>query len=104
MSLMAVDQNSLPVQAFRLPASGLTGKVTMTVANTSYASAALAAGIYRIVCSSLTYVCSGAAPSALATDMPMGANKEEYFYINAGEKIAGQSAAAGATITYTRMP
>lgn len=104
MSLMATDQNSLPVQAFRLPVTGSTTTITLTTGSTSVASAALTAGMYRIVCSAATQICSGAAPVALATDMPMAANQAEYFYVNAGEKVAGISATAGATVVLTKMP
>lgn len=104
MSLLVSDENSQAAQCFRLPRTGVTTTITLTTANTSVASAALAAGVYRVVCSAATRLVSGLTPVAVATDMPMTANQVEYFYVNQGDRIAAISATAGATVVMTRMP
>lgn len=104
MSQLVKDENNQAAQCFRFPRSGTTTTITLTTANTSVASAALAAGVYRVVCSAGTNVVSALAPVAVATDMPMTANQVEYFYVNQGDAVAGISATAGATVVLTRMP
>jgi len=104
MSQLVKDENNEAAQCFRFPRTGTTTLLTLTTASTSVATAALTAGVYRVVCSAPTFLVAGVDPVAVTTDMPMGAEKEEYFYINSGDKVAGISATALATVKLTRMP
>jgi len=106
MTYLASSNNAIPAQATRLPATGATTTLTLTNASTSYATAALTPGLYRVVCSSPASICAGA--TAALTDMPMVADAPEYFEVLASngsnQTVAGISTYAGATIKLTLMP
>ena len=99
MSILVIDENNREVQCFRLPKSGATTTLTTVVG--SVATAALGAGVYRIVSTGDINVAQGA--TATATDMLVPANMPEYFYVNAGETVAVYSAVAGSTVYLTRV-
>jgi len=105
MSILATDNNSNAVQAFRLPHSG-SSAVLATIAAANVSSPALAAGMYRIISTANIAIASGKPGSiATATDLPMCANAPEYFYVNGGETInAFDQGAGGATVSYSKMP
>lgn len=95
------DKDGAVVQAFPVPLTGQTTKLTLALAGTSYVTAALPAGIYRLVADQLMQIAQGAV--AVATDMQLRANVEEYFYIPQGAQIAAISAVAGASLQLTKV-
>lgn len=102
MSDLGTDRVGMIVQAFRLPLTGKTTKITAG-AGAGSASGALTAGWYRIVSDTAVTICEGA--SAVATDMPVRANVEEYFYVHKDQKIAVWNATgAPANVYATLMP
>ena len=105
MSQLIKDENRSVAQCCFFPPAASTTVITLTTASTSVSSAALPAGIYRVVCSADTYLASGVgAAVAAATDMLIPAKQIEHYYINQGDAVAGFSTTAGATVTLTRMP
>jgi len=106
MSILATDNNSNAVQAFRLPVSGYTIAITGFTAIGSHPSGQIVnGGVYRIVSSLDVTLALGA--TATASDMPMRANQPEYFYLNAGSTVSAYNATAGITtdtVQITRMP
>jgi len=107
MSILATDNNSNPVQAFRLPRSGATQTITTIAATSVKTLAALNAGFYRIEvpAGATVNVASGvfATATALATDMPLSAG-EYFYYINQGDTIAIFDVAGANAVSLTLMP
>ena len=101
MSKLTYDDNGRPIQAMQIPITGKTTTLTLTNASTSYATAALAAGLYQVVASADAFICAGA--TAVATDMPLFANYPMFFHID-GVTVAAISTTAGATVKFTLMP
>jgi len=102
MSFLVLDQTNRPVQAFRLPSTGSTTIVSVTVGNTAAVSGALQAGVYRIISDADVTIALG--QTATANDMPLRANQPEYFYINSGATVAVFASIAPANVYLTRMP
>ena len=105
MSSLVSDSNNSVAQCFRLPNSGSTGAIT-TAAAANASSAALSAGVYRIISSVAISLASGSVGSvATASDLQMRADSPEYFYINSGDILCAYDAGAGGgVVSYTRMP
>jgi len=102
MSILVTDGKSDIVQCFRLPKTGQTTTIA-TVGAGSAPSGAMLAGVYYIISNVDVTICEGTI--AAATDMPLRANKEIFFYVNAGQNVSVYDAGIGAgLVTLTRMP
>jgi len=105
MSSLVSDSNNSVAQCFRLPNSGATGAIT-TVAASNASSAALAAGVYRVISDvSVSLAAGPVGHIATTADLQMRANAPEYFYINSGDILCAYDAGiGGGMVSYTRMP
>ena len=102
MSALVSDNNNAIAQCFRMPRTGQTTNIT-TLAAASVPSGQLAAGVYHIVSTVDVTICEGAV--AAATDMPLKANSEIFFYVNANQNVSVYDAGAGgAVVSLTKMP
>ena len=98
---LATDNAGRTVQAVAIPAAGVTA--TLALSTSSAATAALSAGVYRVVSDVACFLCSEGTPTATAADMPFVADREEYFNVIEGLKIAGIVASGTGTLTFTAM-
>ncbi len=98
---LATDVGGRVIQAVGIPAAGVTA--TLALSTTTAPTAALSAGVYRLVSDVDCFLCSEAAPTATAADMPFVADREEYFNVIEGMKIAGILASGTGTLTFTAM-
>ena len=105
MSVLISDENREIAQCLRLPVTGSTTNVT-TLATANISTAALSAGIYRIISSVDVHISSGpVGTAATASDMEMRANSPEYFYVNSQWIVSAYDAGAGGgVVSVTRMP
>jgi len=105
MSVLVSDESYAIAQCFRLPNSGATGAITTVAANNA-SSAALSAGIYRVISDVAVSLASGPVGHAsTASDLQMRADTPEYFYINSGDILCAYDAGVGGgVVSYTRMP
>jgi len=105
MSSLVSDSNNSVAQCFRLPNSGSTGAITTVAANNA-SSAALAAGVYRVISDVAVSLAAGPiGHAATASDLQMRADTPEYFYINSGDILCAYDAGVGGgVVSYTRMP
>ncbi|RMH12599.1 MAG: hypothetical protein D6698_15145 [Gammaproteobacteria bacterium] len=102
MSFLILDQTNRPIQAFKLPVSGDSITITVSVAGSSGLASNLQAGVYRIISDADVTIAEGTI--ATANDMPIRANQPEYFYVRAGQSVSVYGATAPANIVLTRMP
>ena len=97
MSNLARDKSGQFVQAFSLPVTGSTTKLSVTT--TSAATPALPAGFYRFETSANCSVARGVA--AVVTDMPLISGLPEYFYVDTGGIVSAITASGTATLSIT---
>jgi len=98
MSVLNKDDNNNVIQAFALPDNTTTKHTALAISAVSASTAALPAGIYRMVSTTDCQVVQGA--TALTTHMPLAANQAEYFSING---VVSAIAAAAGTLTLTKV-
>ncbi len=99
MATATLDENGYPLQAVGIPVTGSTQIVA--ISTSSATSNPLVAGAYRIVVTINAFLASGA--SATTSDLPVLANREEYFNVVEDETISVIAASGTGSLFLTRM-
>ncbi len=100
MTKQFYDSNGRPIPVFR----ELSTQV-VAYTGTAGTSAALDARVrlVRVWCTTDAYIAVGAAPTAVATNIPLTAKVAEYFPISEGWKVSAKQISAGGNMHVTGL-
>lgn len=105
MTEVAVDERSRTIQAVGIPDAGETQvvSITTTSANSNALTSDNNAGdVYRVLATVNAHIATSA--PATNQDLPIIANREEYFRIRDGQRISCRTATGTGSLFITKMP